>query len=352
VIDLDDERELTARDPGAMLATIASLPDQCREGYRLGRGIAGPSRPQDITAVVVCGMGGSAVAGDVIRTLYADRSTVPVQVVRGADLPGFCGPNTLVVASSYSGETAETLGCFEEALLRGCRVLAVSSGGKLDARAAELRLPRVVVPLGYMPRAAFGYLLLGSLGALEVGGLVPPVARDLDEAVGELETLVATLVPSVPTSVNPAKRVAAAIGSRVPVVWGAEGFAAVAAARWKTQFNENGKVPAFSASLPELDHNEVAGWSKGRGARFFLVTLRHDAEPMDVAARFAPSVEIATASGMVAHEVWARGESALAKLLSLVVIGDFATAYLGLVRGEDPTPIDAIVRLKRSLAGA
>jgi glucose/mannose-6-phosphate isomerase len=351
VIDLDDERELAARDPSGMLTTIASLPDQCREGYRLGREVTGP-RLKDVSAVVVCGMGGSAVAGDVLRAVYADRSGIPIQVVRGVQLPGYCGPNTLFVASSYSGDTAETVGCFEEALRRGCHVVVVTSGGKLAARAAELALPCVIVPLGHMPRAALGYLLLSTIGALEVAGLVPSVADDLDEAMAELEPLVATLVASAPTSVNPAKRVAAAIGSRVPVVWGAEGLAAVAAARWKTQFNENAKVPAFSASLPELDHNEVVGWSKGRGTRFSLVALRHDAEPPEVAARFAPSIEIAIASGMVAQEVWARGESALAKTLSLVAIGDFATAYLGLARGKDPTPIDAIVRLKQSLAGA
>ena len=351
MIDLDDERELAARDPGGMLATIASLPDQCREGYSLGRGVVGLPRFEDVTAVVVCGMGGSAVAGDVLRALYADHSRIPMQVVRGAGLPGFCGPNTLVLASSYSGDTAETIGCFEEALRRRCRVVIVTSGGTLAARAAELALPCVVVPLGHMPRAALGYLLMSSIGALEVAGLVPPVTEDLDEAVAELEGLVPTLVPSAPTSVNPAKRVAAAIGSRVPLVWGAEGFGAVAAARWKTQFNENAKVPAFASTLPELDHNEVVGWSSGRGRRFFLVVLRHDAEPPEVAARFAPSVEIATASGVVTQEVWAGGESALAKLLSLVVTGDFATAYLGLARGEDPTPIDAIARLKQSLAG-
>ncbi|MEW6060096.1 MAG: bifunctional phosphoglucose/phosphomannose isomerase [Actinomycetota bacterium] len=349
MIDLDDERELTARDPSAMLATIGGLPTQCREGYSLGRGIADPSRPEDVEALVVCGMGGSAIAGDSVRALFAGRPGVPIQMIRGSELPGFCGPKTLVVASSYSGETAETIRCLDEAIRRGCGIVVVTSGGTLGARAAELGLPRVTVPIGYMPRAAFGYLLLGLLGALEVLGLIPPVAEELGEAVTELDALVPTLVPSVPTSVNPAKRVAAAIGSRVPVVWGAEGFAAVAAARWKTQFNENAKVPAFSSALPELDHNEVVGWSKGRGTRFFLVALRHDAEPPDVAARFAPSIEIASASGMVTHEVWATGESALTKLLSLVVIGDFASAYLGLARGKDPTPIEAIVRLKQSL---
>jgi len=136
------------------------------------------------------------------------------------------------------------------------------------------------------------------------------------------------------------------------VVWGAEGIGAVAASRWKTQMNENAKVPAFSSSLPELDHNEVVGWSAGTGERFFLVALRHGGEHPDVAARFPPSIEIARAAGVIAEEVRASGRSALARLLSLVVLGDFTSIYLGLLRGFDPRPVEAVDRLKRTLAEA
>jgi glucose/mannose-6-phosphate isomerase len=352
VIDLDDEGALRAGDPGGMLEAVSRLTEFCREGHRLGRGAAGMPASDGVTAVVSCGMGGSGVAGDAIRALYMDRLRVPFVVVRNPSLPAFCGPGTLVVASSYSGGTAETLACFEEAVRRGCSVIAVSSGGELAARAAELGVAQVSVPAGFMPRAAFGYLALGCIGALETIGLVDPVGDELDESLDTLEPLGATLGPAVPTSVNPAKRLAAAIGPRVPVVWGAEGFAAVAAARWKTQFNENGKVPAFASTLPELDHNEVVGWSRDQGARFFLVALRHDAEHEDVAVRFAPSIDIARSAGIAAEQVWAQGRSALAKLLSLVMIGDFTATYLGLARGEDPTPIDAIARLKQALAEA
>jgi glucose/mannose-6-phosphate isomerase len=134
------------------------------------------------------------------------------------------------------------------------------------------------------------------------------------------------------------------------VIWGAAGIAAVAAARWKAEWNENAKLPAFASALPELDHNEVVGWSEGRGEPFFLVALRHAGENPEIAARFPLSIEIARSSGMEVEEVWAGGDSALARLLELVLRGDLASTYVAIARGVDPSPIEAIARLKQALA--
>jgi glucose/mannose-6-phosphate isomerase len=256
------------------------------------------------------------------------------------------------MSSSYSGNTAETLALFEEARARGCRVIALTSGGELESRADEGGVPVVRVPGGLMPRAAFGYTSMASVGALVAVGLSPSFDEDLAEAVGELERIVGTDGPAVAALSNDAKGLALRLVGRVPVVWGAEGFARVAAARWKTQFNENAKIPAFASSLPELDHNEVVGWSSGQGDPFAVVALRHDGEDPDVAGRFPLSLEIARSSGAVVEEVRASGRSALARLLSLVQRGDLVSTYLGIARGVDPSPIDAIVRLKAALADA
>jgi glucose/mannose-6-phosphate isomerase len=296
-------------------------------------------------------MGGSGIAGDVIRAVLGDRLPVPASVVRTPDLPAHCGPDTLVLVSSYSGDTAEALAVFEEAVERGCRVLAIASGGALASAAAERRVARLPIPSGFaMPRAAFGYLALAPIGAVEAMGLVPSLEEDLAEAMDVLARALHRIGPEVPASANAAKALARRIGDRIPVIWGAEPIAAVAAARWRSQFNENAKVPAFSSSLPELDHNEVVGWSEGQGERFFLVALRHEGEHPDVAARFPLSIEIARDSGLQAEEVWAGGRSALAALLELVLHGDLVSTYLALERGVDPSPIDAIARLKRALA--
>lgn len=352
MIDLDDEGLIRAGDPSGILATVAALAERCREGYRLGLAAAPLPSGDGVTSVAFCGMGGSAIAGDVLRALYADRLRTPVVVVREPELPEFVGPHTLVIASSYSGGTSEALACFEEAVRRGARVISLTSGGDLAGRSEELDLACVRLPGGLMPRSALGFLALGAIGALEAVGLVPPIHGDLEEALAELTAQDALCAPSIPTSVNPAKGLAVKIGDRVPVIWGAEGVGAVAAARWKAQFNENAKVPAFAASLPELDHNEVVGWSEGQGRRFFVLALRHASEHPDVAARFPLSMEIAAASGAEVREVWAGGRSALARFLTLAMTGDYTSTYLGIARGVDPAPIEAIARLKQALAGA
>ncbi len=349
---LDDRAAMRAADPGGMLDIVTGLAAQCLEGYALGLRARPLPDAEGITSIVFCGMGGSAIAGDAVAALAAPRIRLPVAVVRTPRLPAFCGPRTLMVTSSYSGDTAETLELFEDAVGRGCRMIAVTAGGRLEQRAEELGVGRVVVPQGFMPRAAFGYLCLGALGALEAVGVMPGHAEDLDEAVAEMARVIGEAGPDVPSTTNPAKELALAIGERVPVVWGAEGIGSVAAMRWKSQFNENAKVPAFASALPELDHNEVVGWSAGKGDGFALIALRHPGEHGDVAARFPLSQEIARGSGAVVREVSSRGSRELAKLLSLVQLGDLVSTYLGIARGVDPSPIEAIVSLKRALADA
>jgi glucose/mannose-6-phosphate isomerase len=349
VTDLDDRAALRAADPGGMLGVVTGLAAQCRQAYATGLATNPLPEAEGIASIAVCGMGGSAIAGDVLAAVAAPRLRIPVAVVRTPVLPEFCGPHTLLIASSYSGETSETLGLFEEAVVRGCRILSITSGGALAERSAELGVGRVLVPGGSMPRAAFGHLALGALGALEARGIAPSHAADVDEAVRLMDEVVAESGPDA-LPPNPAKALALAIGERVPVVWGADGIASVAATRWKTQFNENAKVPAFAAALPELDHNEVVGWSPGRGDGFAVIALRHGGEHGDVSTRFPLSEEIARSSGADVHEVEARGRSDLARLLSLVQVGDLVSTYLGLARGVDPSPIEAITSLKRALA--
>jgi glucose/mannose-6-phosphate isomerase len=349
---LDDRAALRAADPSGMLDIVTGLGAQCHEGYALGLGARPLPEADGITSIAFCGMGGSAIAGDVVAALAAPRLRFPIAVVRTPRLPEFCGPHTLVVASSYSGDTLETLGLFEEAVGRGCRMVALTAGGELARRAEELGIGRVIVPGGYMPRAAFGLLSTSAIGALEAMGIMPPHADEVDEAVAEMTGVIAEAGPDVPSATNPAKELALAIGERVPIVWGADGIGSVAATRWKSQLNENAKVPSFASALPELDHNEVEGWSSGSGAGFALIALRHPGEDGDVAARFPLSEEIVRASGATVREVSSRGRSEFARLLTLVQFGDLVSTYLGIARGVDPSPIEAIASLKRSLAQA
>lgn len=350
MIDLDNVEALRALDAADMLGAVGDLPDHCRAAYDAALTLDLP--PGDgATGVVFCGMGGSAVAGDVLRAVFRDRLGVPVDVNRGHDLPAYAGERTLVVISSYSGNTSETLASFREALARGCKIVAVTSGGTLGAEMAQAGLPVVPVPGGFQPRAALGYLGFSALGALEAMGLLPPLAADVEETVTELRGLAARLGPLTPVADNPAKALAKRVGEKVPMIWGAEGIGAVAAMRWKTQLNENAKLPAFWSSMSELDHNEVVGWVQPYGHDFSLIALRHDGEHPEIGERFSLSYEIARSAGMDNAEVRAAGSSLLARLMSLILVGDYTSVYLGLRRGIDPTPVAVIDRLKNTLVG-
>ena len=338
-----------------MLETVGALAAHARSGYGAGRGVADDNDLpviDGVTSIAFCGMGGSAVAGDVASSLYRDRLTMPFETIRGPELPAYVGRQTLVVCSSYSGDTAETLSCFEEAVVRGARVLAITSGGTLAARAAELGHATTPLPPGFQPRAAIGHLAFGLLGMLEATGLLPTLEGDVEETARVLESLAARMGHEAVGEGNLAKELARRIGSRIPIIWGAQGVGSVAAMRWKCQMNENGKVPAFSSALPELDHNEVVGWVPGVGTDFFLIPLRLQPEHPEIARRFPLSIDIAASAGIEVEEIVAVGASPLSQMFSLILTGDFVSVYLGILRGFDPTPVEAIVRLKAALADA
>ena len=350
--DLDDPQVLRLADPQSMLDAVLGMPNDCRTAYDSARLADGLPSSDGITSVTFCGMGGSAVSGDVVRSVFLERLGLPVEVNRSPVLPEHCGSHTLVVCSSYSGNTAETLASFRAALERGCRVLVVTSGGTIAEEAEAAGVGIVRVPAGYQPRAALGHLGFASLGALEAMGILPPLAGDVDEAVAQVSAVIAQMGPDVATEENPAKTLALKIGDRCPVIWGTDGIGSVAAARWKTQLNENGKLPAFWSAMSELDHNEVVGWTAPYGERFFVVGLRHDGEDPQLPPRFPLSYDIVRAAGGEVEEVHARGTSTLARLMSLVIVGDLTSVYLAIGRGVDPTPVPVIERLKAALAGS
>jgi glucose/mannose-6-phosphate isomerase len=295
-------------------------------------------------------MGGSGVSGDVLRSLFAARVPVPIAVVKGYSLPEFCGRDTLVIASSFSGNTEETVAAYTEAVARGCRVVAACSGGELASLAEADDVPRVAIP-GHVavPRAALGYLAAAPLGVLDSMGVVPGLSDEVERAARLLEELALELGPTVATNANEAKGLASWMHTRSPVVWGSEGLAEAPALRWKTQLNENAKVPAWYSVLPELDHNEIEGWSEGSGDGVAVTILRHHLEHPHIKVRVQATLESIGASAVEAREVWARGASPMEQLFSLVMLGDFVSTYLGIIRGVDPTEIAVLSGLKRRL---
>jgi len=349
---LDDPDALRAGDPGGMLALAAALGTQLGEGFALGRDARDLPTAEGIGSIAVCGMGGSGIVGDVLRACFADRLPVPVVTVKGYGLPAFCGKDTVVLAVSYSGETEETLAAYAQAVAVGSRVMALSSGGKLAALAGADGVPHIHVP-GHVPapRAALGLLVGGAMGALEAVGLLPDAGAELNGISAVLGGLSSELAPELPAEANRAKSLAEWLHARIPVVWGSEGVAEAAALRWKTQFNENAKTPAFHAELPELDHNEIEGWSEQTGRRFGLVVLRHAREHPRIASRVEATIDAIAGSGLECREVSAEGSTPTEILLSFVMLADFTSTYLAIIRGVDPLPIRVLTQLKERLRG-
>jgi glucose/mannose-6-phosphate isomerase len=347
---LDDPQALRAADPSGMLDALARTGHQLRAGYRRARS-AGIPFAGTVRSVTFSAMGGSAAAGDGAVAAFADVARVPMLTLRGYRVPGGYGADDLVVCVSYSGNTEETLAAFAAARERGCSVIAVCGGGRLEDRAREADVPVVTIPTGApVPRAGLGALLGGAVGALAGAGILSGIDEEVEAAADTVTALGGEMRPNAPATENEAKDVAAWIEDRVPVIWGSEGVSAAAAWRWKTAFNENAELPAFASVLPELDHHEVVGWSEDRGRSFRVVILREEGEHEAVPARLEATLEEVSGSGLSWREVRARGASPLARFLSLALLGDLASSYHALGRGVDPTAMESLTRIKARLA--
>jgi len=353
--DLDDPEELAAADPSDFLRTVEALPAQLGEAIGLARAAAGLPPAEGLKVIAVLGMGGSGISGELCRSVLAPLAPVPVVTIRNYDLPAWVGPDTLVFAVSYSGDTEETLSAFRQAAARGARIVAVTTGGALAEEAGAGGYPAVLVPGGLMPRAALGYVGMPPLVVCGRLGLAPGLDASLDEAVEVTARRAAECHRSIPVSSNPAKALAARLVGCLPLVWGSEGVAGAAAYRLKCQLNENAKVLAGWATFPELNHNEVVGLYRSGGdgapnpAPLGVVVLRHEGEPPRTARRIDVTRSLVSGSVEFVEDVWARGSSPLARLLDLVTTGDHASTYLGIARGVDPAPIAAIDTLKAAL---
>jgi glucose/mannose-6-phosphate isomerase len=301
--------------------------------------------------VAICGMGGSAIAGDLVLGAYRDRLRYPAQVLRDYYLPGWVGENTLVVLSSYSGETEETLTCAMQATERNALCIAITSGGKLAGHYREVGVPIIDIPGGLQPRAALMYLLAPLAVVLNRMEVFPDISADLDEAEAGLRSAADAYRHSVPFEANPAKQLATILGDSVPMIWGAETTSAVAR-RWKGQINENAKIPAYWAEIPELNHNEIVGFENlgPLGPLSQIVELRDPRQHRQNQRRFELTRELVEPRVKGVVEVMAEGRGALARVLDLVMLGDYVSLYMALLRETDPAPVELITRLKDRLA--
>lgn len=348
-IDLDDVKALNALDSMGMFRSVHELPDQCRRALGLATATPLPAGPFE--NIIVTGLGGSAIGGDLLRVYAAGCLDIPVVVNRNYTLPRFVGPRTLVFAVSFSGNTEETLNAYAEAREKGASIVVLTSGGKLAERAREDGVPVITVPGGIAPRSATGYLFLPMLVILERLGLIAGISREAEGMIAHLQELRSRYGMNAALRDNPAKQLAMNLEGRLPVIWGASGTTEVVAQRWKGQINENAKSPAYWNVLPELNHNEVVGFDAPADIlkNTWLVFLRDPDDHPQVRLRFSITREmVGSAAGVSEFE--ASGEGRLARMYSLIYLGDFTGLYLAARYGIDPGPVKAIDRLKVALA--
>jgi len=334
-----------------MMESLYGLPEQFEYSLGLSFDLAGSYR-REYRNMVISGLGGSAIGGDIIRSYALSRLGIPVVVNRDYSIPAFVNENTLFVAASYSGNTEETLSSYRQARARGASILCISSGGELSSLAAQDGYGLVKIPGGLMPRAATGYLFGALILALESLGLLVGVRAELEETVSLLKAMREELKPAVGASQNPARRIAASLKDTVPVIWGSAGLSETVALRWKTQINENAKCPAYYNIFPELNHNELVGFEAPAAllAQTAIVILQDEQDHERVKKRIEITRSIIANQVKEIITVQSRGSSYLARFFSLVYIGDYVSAYLAEEYGINPTPVAVIDYLKAELA--
>lgn len=348
MIDQNDAQALRARDPYGMFEHISGLPDQCEDAWRAAQNVVLPDSFRDVHQVVIAGMGGSAIGGALLSSLVAPQSRVPLYVVRDYDLPAAVkGKSTLVIASSYSGNTEETISMFTQARARDCQLMAMTSGGEIARMTREFGAPLMNIPYKSQPRAALGFSFIPLVAFASHLGWIDDQSADFEEAMHVMREWNQEFSPESPVVKNAAKREAGQMLGRFVIVYGAGYFAEVAR-RWKGQINENGKQYAAFEALPEADHNALLGSSypEDMPARLKVIFLSGSTDHPRNVARTEITREILMTQGCDTDILSARGKSPLAQMLALIQFGDWISAYLGILNGTDPSDTNMLAELK------
>jgi glucose/mannose-6-phosphate isomerase len=336
-------------DGSGQLGDVLALPEHLRDAlWRVESAIM--NEWDTPGGLVVAGMGGSAIGGSLAAAALGDHASRPIFVTRAYGLPPWTTPETTVLCASYSGNTEETLACYESAAALGAQRVVVTTGGRLAELARADKVPVIPLPGGFQPRAAVAYMTVAALEVAALCGAGPRLTSEIDVAASHAEQLVAEWGPDAAES-SLAKEIARGLLGCAPVVAGA-GLTVPIAYRWKTQINENAKLPCFAHELPELDHNELVGWEGapevGRFAAVFLDDS--DAHPR-VKARMELTEKLIADSAAACFHVETRGQTTIERVFSLVLLGDLVSLYLAALRGVDPGPVKVIEQLKAELAG-
>jgi glucose/mannose-6-phosphate isomerase len=353
MMDLDQRPHYEEIDRAGMLNRILGLPQQIREAWAIMQGQTFPSDLRNARHIVICGMGGSAIGGDLTRAIVEPEARCPVQVVRGYDLPRYVGRESLVILSSFSGTTEEVLSAAHQALAVQAKVIGITTGGEVARLGKHVDFPVVTFDFDGTPREAIGYSTFLMLGLLTRLGYVSDQTTQVEATAQLIEQMFGEIGPDVHTDENEAKRLAQLMSSRVVVFYGG-GHLSDVARRWKGQLNENAKSWAFFEQLPELNHNAVLGYKFPAEAaqRMMVVILSSSLNHPRIAVREALTKEELERRGVQVRRIEAQGSSRLEHVMSTVAYGDMVSYYLALVHEVDPNEMDVLNFFKARLQGA
>jgi glucose/mannose-6-phosphate isomerase len=336
-----------------MFRCVADFPLQVEEALRIGARSAISLTSDGVGSIVLTGMGGSAIAGDLLRSYLAEELRIPFLVNRSYTLPGLVDRNSLVIVSSYSGNTEETMAAYRDAIRRKASVLCITTGGEAERLARKHGHSCIIVPSGLQPRAALGYSFFPLLVAFSRMGYIKPRPADIRETVAALKKK-SRIYADLKSTENSALHLATRLQGKLPVIYSASDRLDAVNVRWRGQICENSKQLAFGHLLPEMNHNEIVGWKVDRELmkKIAVVFLRDvDTHPR-VRVREELTKGILRKKASTVLEVWSEGASLLARIFSLVYAGDWVSYYLAILNNENPTPVRVIDYLKGELAKA
>ncbi len=338
---LDDSKYIHQFDHSDLLTVVASEGEQLREQYQFD-----VPEVEGLDKIVLAGMGGSAIAAEFIRHWLSDRLTIPIEIVRDYTLPKYVNDQTLVIVSSYSGNTEETLSCFEQAKTTGAGVIIMTAGGKLAEQGEAF--PVIKIPSGIQPRMAVFYGVKALATLLEELGLVKGITEELETSAEWVLHEASYFLPNVAEADNAAKQIAKKLVGHPIVMYGGPTLA-MPAVKWKIDFNENAKNQAFVNAFPEFNHNEFIGWYHPKDSGMAVVQLHSSLDNDRVKKRFEVSNRLLSGIMPAPIVVEAQGETKLQQMLWSVLLGDFVATYLAFLNQIDPTPVELVEKLKKEL---
>jgi glucose/mannose-6-phosphate isomerase len=350
MIDLNDLNAYSEYDLEKMINHLNGFPELCREAWRKAMLLELPDDYADVDRVMILGMGGSAIGGDLISRLIVSEAKVPMTVNRNYNLPAYVDKRTLVIACSYSGYTEETLSALGQALDINAKCMVISTGGKLKEIAQEKHLPLFTFDYDAQPRATLPFSFMAVYCTLQRLGIIGDKSADIAETIKILEQLSQQMDITVPLEKNQAKQMAEKLYGKFIFIYGAE-ITSEIAYRWKTQFNENSKNWAANESFSELNHNTIVGYQfpADFAKNAVIILLRSTLISEPILARYQATSSVLEQHKIKYSIVACGGESALAQMLSLVLLGDYISYYLAILNEVDPTPIETIDKLKHEL---